>query len=151
MRFACGFDHGGYSLKGIVLDTLKADGHVPIDLGADELEPGDDYPDFALAVVRAMLAGDAERGILVCGSGAGVAVAATKVEGIRAAMAHDTYTAAQCVSHDDCNVACLGARVVGSAYAADIVRAFAGAEFSGEERHRRRLDKVSEIERKGEP
>jgi ribose 5-phosphate isomerase B len=149
VRFACGFDHGGYSLKRIVLDTLKADGHVPIDLGADELEPGDDYPDFALAVVRAMLAGDAERGILVCGSGAGVAVAATKVEGIRAAMAHDTYTAAQCVEHDNCNVLALGARVIGPEIAAELVAAFANAVFSGEERHVRRLAKVDAIERDG--
>ena len=149
VRFACGFDHGGYSLKGIVLDTLKADGHVPIDLGADELEPADDYPDFALAVVRAMLAGDAERGILVCGSGAGVAVAATKVEGIRAAMAHDTYTAAQCVEHDNCNVLALGARVIGPEIAAELVAAFANAVFSGEERHVRRLAKVDAIERDG--
>lgn len=149
MRFACGFDHGGYSLKGIVLDTLKADGHVPIDLGADELEPADDYPDFALAVVRAMLAGDAERGILVCGSGAGVAVAATKVEGIRAAMAHDTYTAAQCVEHDNCNVLALGARVIGPEIAAELVAAFANVVFSGEERHVRRLAKVDAIERDG--
>jgi ribose 5-phosphate isomerase B len=149
MRFACGFDHGGYPLRETVFGVLKADGHVPVDLGAGELDPADDYPDFALAVVRAMVAGDAERGILVCGSGAGVAVAATKVEGIRAAMAHDTYTAAQCVEHDNCNVLALGARVIGPEIAAELVAAFANAVFSGEERHVRRLAKVEAIERDG--
>lgn len=149
MRFACGFDHGGFPLKETVFEALQADGHVPVDLGARELDPGDDYPDFALAVVRTMLAGDAERGILVCGSGAGVAVAATKVEGIRAAMAHDTYTAAQCVEHDDCNVLALGARVIGSEIASELVSSFANAVFSGEERHVRRLGKVAAIERDG--
>ncbi len=149
MRFACGFDHGGHPLRETVFEALRRDGHVPVDLGASELDPGDDYPDFALAVVRAIRAGDAERGILVCGSGAGVAVAATKVGGIRAAMAHDTYTAAQCVEHDDCNVLALGARVVGPEIAAELVAAFANAVFSGEERHVRRLAKVDAIERDG--
>ena len=146
MRIAVGFDHAGVPLREPVMEALRADGHEAADLGTC-----DDYPDIAVIVCGAVLAGDAERGVLVCGSGAGVAVAACKFKGIRAAVAHDTYTAAQCVSHDDCNIACLGARVVGSAYAADIVRAFAGASFSGEERHRRRLEKVLEIERKGEP
>ena len=149
MHFACGFDHGGHPLRETVFAALEADDHVPVDLGASELDPGDDYPDFALAVVRAMIAGDAERGILVCGSGAGVAVAATKVEGIRAAMAHDTYTAAQCVEHDDCNVLALGARVIGPEIASELVAAFANAVFSGEERHVRRLGKVGAIERDG--
>jgi ribose 5-phosphate isomerase B len=149
MRFACGFDHGGFPLRETVFEALRAGDHVPVDLGADELDPADDYPDFALAVVKAMLAGDAERGILVCGSGAGVAVAATKVPGIRAAMAHDTYTAAQCVEHDDCNVLALGARVIGLEIAGELVAAFANAVFSGEERHVRRLAKVAEIERDG--
>jgi ribose 5-phosphate isomerase B len=127
----------------------KAEGHVPVDLAAGEIEHADDYTDFALDVFRAMVAGDAERGILVCGSGAGVAVAATKVEGIRAAMAHDTYTAAQCVEHDNCNVLALGARVIGPEIAAELVYAFANAVFSGEERHVRRLAKVEAIERDG--
>jgi ribose 5-phosphate isomerase B len=149
VRFACGFDHGGYSLRETVFAALETDGHVPVDLGADELDSGDDYPDFALAVVKAMLAGDAERGILVCGSGAGVAVAATKGKGSRAAMAHDTYTAAQCVEHDNCNVLALGARVIGPEIASELVAAFANAVFSGEERHVRRLAKVDTIERDG--
>ena len=146
MKIAVGFDHAGVPLRDTVLDTLRDAGHEPVDLGTC-----DDYPDIAVSVCAAVLDGSTERGVLVCGSGAGVAVAACKFKGIRAAVAHDTYTAAQCVSHDDCNVACLGARVIGSAYAADIVRTFAGAAFSGEERHVRRLAKVSEIEAKGAP
>ena len=149
MRFACGFDHGGYPLRQTIFDALAADDHVPVDLGATELDSGDDYPDFALAVVRAIVSGEAERGILVCGSGAGVAVAATKVKGIRAAMAHDTYTAAQCVQHDNCNVLALGARVIGPEIASELTSAFANAVFSGEERHVRRLAKVDAIERDG--
>ena len=144
MRFAVGFDHAGTPLRDAVVEAL--DGHEVADLGTC-----DDYPDIAVRVCQSVLDGDADRGVIVCGSGAGVSVAAAKIRGIRATVAHDTYTGAQCVSHDDCNVICLGARVIGSAYAADIVRAFAGATFSGEERHVRRLEKVSEIERKGAP
>jgi ribose 5-phosphate isomerase B len=146
VRIAVGFDHAGTPLRDAVLGGLRDAGHDPDDLGTC-----DDYPDIAVKVCAAVLGGGAERGILVCGSGAGVSVAAAKIRGIRATVAHDTYTGAQCVSHDDCNVICLGARVVGSAYASDIVRAFAGARFSGEERHVRRLAKVSEIEQKGAP
>jgi ribose 5-phosphate isomerase B len=149
MRIACGFDHGGYSLRETIFAALRDDGHEVIDLGATIYEDGDDYPDFALAVCREVVGGAAERGVLVCGSGAGVAVAANKIEGIRAAMAHDTYTAAQCVEHDACNVLALGARVVGPVIAAELVSAFAGAAFTGEERHARRLAKVNEIERAG--
>jgi ribose 5-phosphate isomerase B len=149
MRIACGFDHGGFPLRETIFATVRACGHEPIDLGAGELDSGDDYPDFALAVVRAISAGEAERGILVCGSGAGVAVAATKVDGIRAAMAHDTYTAAQCVEHDAVNVLALGARVIGPVIAEELVKSFLGAEFTGEERHARRLAKVNAIERDG--
>lgn len=149
MRFACGFDHGGFSLRETIFDALKAADHVPLDLGATEYRDGDDYPDFALAVVRAIVAGEAERGILVCGSGAGVTVAANKVKGIRAAMASDTYTAAQCVEHDNCNVLALGARVIGPEIASELTSAFASAVFSGEERHVRRLAKVDLIERDG--
>jgi ribose 5-phosphate isomerase B len=149
VRFACGFDHGGYPLRETIFEALAADDHVPVDLGATQLDPDDDYPDFALAVVRAVLSGEAERGILVCGSGAGVAVAASKVRGIRAAMAHDTYTAAQCVEHDNCNVLALGARVIGPEIASELTSAFANAVFSGEERHVRRLAKIDAIERDG--
>ena len=149
MRIACGFDHGGYALRETIFEALRDDGHDPIDLGATTYEAGDDYPDFALAVCRAVVAGEAEKGVLVCGSGAGVAVAANKIEGIRAAMAHDTYTAAQCVEHDACNVLALGARVIGPVIAEELVSSFAGASFTGEERHARRLAKVNEIERAG--
>jgi len=143
---AVGFDHAGTPLRECVVDALRSAGHEPDDLGVC-----DDYPDIAVRIGAAVLDGAAQRGVIVCGSGAGVAVAACKLRGIRATVAHDTYTAAQCVSHDDCNVLCLGARVVGPAYAADIVAAFAGARFSGAERHVRRLAKVSEIEERGRP
>lgn len=145
---ACGFDHAGFALKATILDALAQAGHETLDLGTESTEPID-YPDKALAVARAVVAGDADRGVIVCGSGAGVSVAATKVSGIRAATVHDTYTAHQGVEHDDLNVLCLGARVVGPALATEIVLAYAGAAFSGEERHRRRLDKVDDIERDG--
>jgi ribose 5-phosphate isomerase B len=146
MRIACGFDHAGVPLRDEALGVLTAAGHEVLDLGTDSLEPVD-YPDVALAVARAVLSGSAERGVLVCGSGAGVAVAASKVPGIRAATCHDTYTAHQAVEHDDVNVLCLGARVVGPELAADILRAFAAASYSGEERHQRRLAKITAIER----
>jgi len=146
VRIACGFDHAGVPLRGEALAVLADAGHEVLDLGTDSLEPVD-YPDVALDVARAVLSGSAERGVLVCGSGAGVAVAASKVPGIRAATCHDTYTAHQAVEHDDVNVLCLGARVVGPELAADILRAFAAAVYSGEERHERRLAKVAAIER----
>ena len=149
MKVACGFDHGGFPLRETIFTAVRDAGHEPIDLGAKQLDAGDDYPDFALAVARAVRAGEAERGILVCGSGAGVAVAATKIEGIRAAMAHDTYTAAQCVEHDSVNELALGARVIGPEIARELAIAFVGAGFSGEQRHARRLAKVNEIERHG--
>jgi ribose 5-phosphate isomerase B len=142
MRIACAFDHAGVPLREPVLDALLDAGHEPIDLGTD-----DDYPDTARRAGRALRDGEAERAVVVCGSGAGVAVAACKLRGIRAAVAHETYTAAQCVEHDDCNMLCLGARVIGPAVADQVVRAFAAARFSGAERHVRRLSKVEEIER----
>jgi ribose 5-phosphate isomerase B len=144
MRIALAVDHAGVPLRETVHDALLQDGHEIEDLGRH-----DDYPDVALAVGCAIAAGAAQRGVLVCGSGAGVAVAACKLPGIRAATCHDHYTAGQCVSHDDCNVLCLGARVIGSAVAAELAQAFAGARFSGEERHVRRLGKVSILERDG--
>ena len=149
MRIACGFDHAGVSLREVVFGAIRSGGHEPIDLGTDDDQTPDDYPDRALDVARAVLAGEAERGVLCCGSGAGVAVAACKVDGIRAAMAHDTYTARQCVEHDDVNVLALGARVIGPEIANELVAAFAGAEFTGEERHVRRVGKIAAIERDG--
>ncbi len=146
MRIACAFDHAGFPLKGLVLDTLTSLGHETIDLGTDSTDPVD-YPDIALAASLEVREGRAERAVVVCGSGAGVAVACCKVPGVRAVSAMDTYTAHQAVEHDDCNVLCLGARVIGPALAADVIRTYAAAEFSGEERHVRRLGKIAAIER----
>ena len=145
MKIACAFDHAGFPLKPVVLATLEAAGHEPIDLGTWSTEPVD-YPDTARAAGEVVRAGEADRAVVVCGSGAGVAVAACKLPGIRACTAHDTYTAHQAVEHDDVNVLCLGARVVGPAYAAEIIAAYAAASFSGEERHVRRLGKINAIE-----
>lgn len=144
MKIAIAFDHAGQPLLDAIQSAVTANGHVPVVLGWSS-----DYPDIALAVGKAVAMGDADRGILVCGSGAGVAIAATKLDGVRAACAHDHYTAAQCVTHDDTNVLCLGARVIGSNVATDLVDAFLGAEFSNEERHVRRLGKVTQIETEG--
>ncbi len=148
MVVACGFDHAGVALRERVLGLIVDLGHEVLDLGTDRVEPVD-YPDKALAVGQAVVSGSASRGIIVCGSGAGVAVAACKIRGVRAATVHDTYTAHQAVEHDNLNVLCLGGRVVGVEVAAEIVTTFLGASFSGEERHVRRLAKVSEIERTG--
>ena len=146
MKIACSFDHAGFPLKALVLDTVRELGHDPIDLGTNSTDPVD-YPDTARAAADLVRSGGAERAVVVCGSGAGVAVAACKFPGIRATCAHDTYTAHQCVEHDDVNVLCLGARVIGPALAADVIRAYLGAEFTGEERHARRLGKIEAIER----
>jgi ribose 5-phosphate isomerase B len=146
MKIAAAFDHAGFPLKSLVIETLTQLGHEVVDLGTDSTEPVD-YPDIALAGARAVADGTVERSVVVCGSGAGVAVAACKVPGIRAACAHDTYTAHQCVEHDDVNVLCLGARVIGPALAADVIRSFVSAAFTGEERHVRRLGKITAIER----
>jgi ribose 5-phosphate isomerase B len=145
MKVACAFDHAGFPLKPRVLAAVAAAGHEPIDLGTDSTEPID-YPDIALRVGNAIIAGDAERGVLVCGSGAGVAVAATKIDGIRAATIHDEYTAHQAVEHDDVNVVCLGARVIGEELAVEIVAKFLAAHFSDEPRHVRRVAKIAAIE-----
>jgi ribose 5-phosphate isomerase B len=146
MRIACAFDHAGFPLKPMVLETVSALGHEPIDLGTDSTDPVD-YPDTARAGAEAVRNGEADRAVVVCGSGAGVAVAACKFPGIRATCAHDTYTAHQSVEHDNVNVLCLGARVIGPALAAEVIGAYLGAEFSGEERHVRRLGKIDAIER----
>ena len=145
MRIACAFDHAGFPLKALVLELVTGLGHEAIDLGTDSTDPVD-YPDVARSAAERVRTGGAERGVVVCGSGAGVAVAACKVPGIRAACAHDTYTAHQCVEHDDVNVLCLGGRVIGPLLAAEVLAAFAAATFSGEERHVRRLAKIAAIE-----
>jgi ribose 5-phosphate isomerase B len=144
MRVAVALDHAGVPLADAVFAAVRAAGHELLDLGCR-----DDYPDTALDAGRAIAAGDAERAILVCGSGAGVSVAANKLPGIRASVCHDHYTAAQSVVHDDCNMLCLGARVIGPAIASELTAAFCSAQFSGEERHVRRLGKILKMERDG--
>jgi len=146
MRVAIGADHGGFELKQRLVQVLRDGGHDVLDLGADAIDPADDYPDYARAVGRAVVEGKAERGILVCGSGAGAAIAASKLRGVRASLSHDTYTAHQMVEHDNANVCCLGARVIGPELAAEIVKVFVEARFTGEERHVRRLAKVAAME-----
>jgi RpiB/LacA/LacB family sugar-phosphate isomerase len=146
MQLALASDHAGLDLKEELAAFLAGLGHAVENLGTHSKDPTD-YPDAARAVARALTEGRAERGIIVCGSGAGVSIAANKVPGIRAAVCHDTYTAHQAVEHDDMNVLCLGARVVGASLATEIVSAFLAARFSGEARHRRRLDKLIAIER----
>ena len=145
MRIALAADHAGYLLKNELKARLSGQGHEVLDLGTDSPAPVD-YPDSAEAVAGALRGGQAERGIIVCGSGAGVSIAANKFPGIRASVCHDTYTAHQAVEHDDMNVLCLGARVIGGALALDLVSAFLGARYAGEERFQRRLDKVLRIE-----
>jgi ribose 5-phosphate isomerase B len=149
MRVAIAADHAGVAFKRELIAKLAAalDGeHSLVDLGGDGSDPQDDYPDFARAVAEAVRDGEADRGILVCGSGVGASIAANKVRGIRAGLCHDTYSAHQGVEHDDMNVLALGARVIGIEPAAEIALAFLDATFSGEPRHRRRLDKVLAIE-----
>jgi ribose 5-phosphate isomerase B len=145
MKIALGADHAGVGMKRELAATLASAGHDVLDLGTHSDAPVD-YPDCAEAVATAVREGRAERGVIVCGSGAGVSIAASKFPGIRAAVCHDSYTAHQAVEHDDMNVLCLGARVIGGALAAEIVAAFLGARYSGEERHARRLAKVHAIE-----
>ncbi|MCW2960865.1 MAG: sugar-phosphate isomerase, RpiB/LacA/LacB family [Thermoleophilia bacterium] len=142
---AIGADHAGYELKDEVGRLLGAHGFEVLDLGTNGPESVD-YPDFAAAVGRAVQDGRAWRGVIVCGSGAGACIAANKLHDIRAALAHDTYSAHQSVEHDDANVLCLGARIIGPALAEEIVLSFANAEFSNDERHVRRLDKVRALE-----
>jgi ribose 5-phosphate isomerase B len=146
-NIAIGADHGGYPLNERVIQELEQAGHQIIDFGTHVGSRPDDYPDYAIKVGQAIQSGQAEIGILICGSGVGAAVAANKLRGIRAALCGDTYSGHQSREHDDCNVLCLGARVTGVELALEIVRAFVGAQFSGEERHRRRLEKIMAIER----
>jgi ribose 5-phosphate isomerase B len=146
MRVALAVDHRGFLIKDDLVGLLKEDGHEVLDLGTDSNDSVD-YPDTAKSVGEAVRSGEAERGIVVCGSGAGAVIAANKLRGIRASMAHDTYTAHQCVEHDDANVLCLGSGVVGLELIKEIVRAFLGATFqTGVERYQRRVDKVLAIE-----
>jgi ribose 5-phosphate isomerase B len=147
MKVAVAFDHRGVKLRARVLQELQRLGHDPVDLGTDREEPRIDYPDKAREVGEAIRSGEAERGILVCGSGVGASIAACKLPGIRAAICHDTYSAHQGVEHDDMNVLCIGSGVVGADLTAELVAVFLAAEFDGGERYVRRLEKVEAMER----
>jgi len=147
MIVALAADHAGFDMKQLLVAAVAEWGYEVIDLGTNSREPVD-YPDYARAIGQAILSGKAERGILVCGSGVGACVAANKIKGIRAGTCHDTYSGHQGVEHDDMNVLCLGARVIGTAPAVEIARAFLGAKFSNEERHVRRVAKTRDIELK---
>ena len=148
MIIAVACDHGGFPLKAKAIEVIRAAGHEVLDLGTHSPDPVD-YPDYASAVGEAIQQGRAERAVLLCGSGVGASVAASKMRGIRAGVCHDTYSAHQGVEHDDMNVLTLGARIIGPELVPELVRAFLGANFTGEERHVRRLGKVKEIEEKG--
>jgi ribose 5-phosphate isomerase B len=148
MRVAVAFDHRGVKLRERILEELAQLGHDAVDLGTDKPEPRVDYPDKAKEIGEA-IHGDADRGILVCGSGVGASIAASKIPGVRAAICHDTYSARQGVEHDDMNVLCIGSEVVGAELAAELVKAYLGAEFDGGERYRRRLEKIEAMEKEG--
>ena len=148
MKVAIGADHGGYELKSDIAKLLESLGHEVIDQGAHKFDPEDDFPDFAAPVAASVQAGKAERGIIICGSGVGATITANKFPGVRAGLCHDTYSPGQGVQHDDMNVLCLGARVVGVALAVDLVKSFINARLeSNEPRFQRRLDKVTAIEK----
>jgi ribose 5-phosphate isomerase B len=146
MKIAVAADHAGYPLKQAVLDDLRGAGHEATDLGTHNTTLADDYPDFAALACEAVRRGDVDRAVVICGSGVGVTVAANRFPGIRAGLFHDYYSAHQGVEHDNMNVLCLGARIIGEEVAREIVRAFVAAQFTGEERHVRRLNKVEAIE-----
>jgi ribose 5-phosphate isomerase B len=147
MKIAIASDHAGYPLKASLLPYLRNLGHDVADLGTDSPDRAVDYPDFAAAAAKEVLAGRAERAIVVCGSGVGACVAANKIKGIRAGLCHDTYSAHQAVEHDDINVLCLGSRIIGQSLAFEIAAAFIKARFSGEARHARRLKKIEDLEK----
>lgn len=146
MKIAIAADHGGFPLKQTLIDTIRTVGHEPLDLGTYSPDPVD-YPDYAKKIGEAILSGQAERGVLLCGSGVGACIAANKISGIYAGLCHDTYSAHQGVEHDDMNVLCLGARIIGPEVAKELVEAFLSAKFTAEERHVRRTGKVKEMER----
>ena len=148
MKVAIGADHGGYDLKSDMTKVLQSLGHEVLDKGAHDYDAEDDFPDFAAPVAASVQSGEAERGIVICGSGVGAAIAANKYPGVRAGLCHDTYSAGQGVRHDDMNVLCMGARVVGIALAEDLVKSFMAANLEADEpRFQRRLDKVTAIEK----
>ena len=146
MKLAVGADHAGFDLKAQIIPWLESTGHEVVDMGAHTLDPADDFPDIASAVASSVTGGQAERGVMICGSGVGASIATNKVRGIRACLCHDTYTARQGVEHNDMNVLCLGGRVIGIETAKEVIAAFIGADFMPEARFQRRIDKMSEIE-----
>jgi ribose 5-phosphate isomerase B len=146
MRVGIATDHGGFELKEDLKSYLRGAGHVVVDFGARELKPGDDYPDFVIPLAHAVAAGAVDRGLAVCGSGVGASVCANKIPGVRAGLVQDHYSAHQGVEHDDMNILCMGGRVAGPLAAQDLLDAFLGARFTGEERHVRRLAKVAALE-----
>jgi ribose 5-phosphate isomerase B len=148
MRIAVGADHAGFPLKDAVIDELRGLGVEVLDKGGFDTTPSD-FPDFAALVGRAIQSGEADRGILLCGSGVGVCIAANKLHGVRAALTHDTYSAHQGVEHDGMNVMCLGSRIIGEALARELVQAFARAEFQQQERFLRRVNKIDKLEAEG--
>ena len=152
MRVGIAADHGGFALKGQVADLLHGSGCQVVDFGAHQLNPEDDYPDFIIPLAKAVAEGQVERGVALCGSGVGASIAANKVPGVRAGLIHDVFSAHQGVEDDDMNVLCLGAKVIGSALALELIETFLAAHFSGAERHKRRLAKVQTLEnQKGGP
>ncbi len=151
MRIAVAGDHAGFELKELLVPWLRSAGHQVEDLGAHSFDAEDDYPDFAFLVADSVRSGQAERGVVVCGSGVGASIAANKVPGIRACLCHDTYTGHQGVEHDDMNVLCLGGRVIGFELAKEIVTAFRAANFIPEVRYKRRLEKLLQVEERGLP
>ena len=146
MKIVIGADHAGFELKNSVRKELEAKGYEVIDLGAFEYLKDDDYPDYAAAVGRAIASGEGQRGILICGSGVGACIAANKINGARACLCHDIYSATQGVEHDDMNILCLGGQIVGPALASKLIAGFLGAQFIDEGRYRRRLDKTVALE-----
>ena len=149
MKVAIGADHAGFDLKGEITDWLESQGHQVSDVGSYQMDPSDDYPDFAVAVAGSVLSGDTERGIVICGSGVGASITANKVKGIRACLCHDSYTARQGVEHDNMNVICIGGRVIGIELTKVVLEAFLDASFIQEARFQRRLDKLIQVEKNG--
>ena len=146
MKIALAADHNGFELKAIISEVLKKAGHAVLDVGPHSFDPLDDYPDYAKILAKSVSEKASDRGIMICGSGVGASVAANKVKGVRAAMCHDLYSAHQGVEHDDLNVLCLGSRIIGSEVARELVITFVNAEYTREERHQRRLEKVLDME-----
>ena len=151
MKLAIAADHAGYDLKALLVPWLRTAGHQVVDLGAHQLDPDDDYPDFAVAVAGSIRAGESERGIVICGSGVGACITANKVKGIRACLCHDTYSARQGVEHDNMNVVCIGGRIIGIELTKVVLESFLNASFLPEPPFRRRLDKLNQVEQNGLP